>query len=65
MSEKSGDILMRLLPPAGWADVATKHDLANQAHLTHLEFRTVVSDLRGETFREFAAVRKELHATHS
>ena len=28
MGDERGDGLMSMLPPTGWADVATKHDLA-------------------------------------
>jgi hypothetical protein len=28
LGERPGDPLMEMLPPVGWADVATKHDLA-------------------------------------
>jgi hypothetical protein len=41
LGETPGDTLMELLPPVGWADVATKHDLAElEARLkSHLDVR--------------------------
>ncbi len=51
MDERAADGLMEMLPPVGWADVATKHDLAQ------LEQRI---DLRFE--RQFAELRAELHS---
>lgn len=40
LGEMPGDTLMELLPPVGWADVATKHDLARlEERLVELEAR--------------------------
>jgi hypothetical protein len=38
------DTLMELLPPTGWADVATKHDLAHQTELLQLRFDRYAAD---------------------
>ena len=45
MGQGPADTLMACLPPVGWADVATKHDLA---------------ELEGRMTKEFAMVRLEL-----
>jgi hypothetical protein len=42
---------MSLLPPVGWADVATKHDLAQLEGRIDARFDTLKSELRAEMFR--------------
>jgi hypothetical protein len=42
--------MMEHLPPVGWADVATKHDVERE-----------VAILRADMGKEFAGVRSELH----
>ncbi len=55
--DKAND-LMSLLPPVGWADVATKddlvllkQDLAQMESRIHAALGTLKSDLRAEMFR--------------
>ena len=37
---------MEMLPPTGWADVATRHDLDHLAEVLRLEFRADVANLQ-------------------
>lgn len=64
MSRSSADTLMGLLPPVGWADVATKHDLAELegrlvGRMDAMEHRIVSSmrqEINGMIFKMFAVV---------
>jgi hypothetical protein len=49
--------LMEYLPPVGWADVATKHDLAQLE--TRLDAR--IDGLRAELKADMTTLRAELH----
>ena len=46
---------MELLPPVGWADVATKQDISQLEERMNLRFDLQLSELRGE-------LRAEMHA---
>jgi hypothetical protein len=58
LSEEAADTLMELLPPVGWADVATKTDLQ---HLRD-ELKTDIQHLRDELKADIHALRNEFKA---
>jgi hypothetical protein len=59
------ETLMQLLPPVGWADVATTSDVESQGTALRSELTTLRSDLRGEMAElrgEMAELRGEIKA---
>lgn len=61
MSDDSAAVLMRLLPPVGWNDFATKQDLETLGKFMQLGFNNSLLELRNDMNTEFAAIRSELH----
>jgi hypothetical protein len=59
MGQERANTLMELLPGVGWADVATKQDLAHQAELLRHELRTELAGVR----KEMADLRTSLANT--
>jgi hypothetical protein len=58
LSEEAADTLMELLPPVGWADVATKTDLQ---HLRE-ELKADILNLRNEFKADILNLRNEFKA---
>lgn len=52
--------LMGLLPPVGWADVATKHDMDREHALLRSAMNHGFAELRGEMTQGFAQLRGEM-----
>lgn len=50
--EEVAATLMELLPPVGWADVATKRDLDHLRSELRSELRADMSELRADVHRE-------------
>ena len=53
MSDDSAAVLMRLLPPLGWNDFATKQDLETLGNFMQLGFNNSMLELRNEMRKEF------------
>jgi hypothetical protein len=52
--------LMAHLPPVGWADVATRHDVDHAATVLRSELEVGLAEVRTELATGLAAVRTEL-----
>ena len=59
LDEEAADTLMELLPPVGWADVATKTDLQ---HLRN-EMQADIKNLRDELKGDMRALQLTIEAT--
>ncbi|MCB1028733.1 MAG: hypothetical protein KDB24_13335 [Microthrixaceae bacterium] len=60
LGEAEGTTLMELLPPVGWAEVATKSDLSSQTVVLRSEFRADLErglrKLESKMFAQFLTV---------
>lgn len=58
MGRERAGVMMELLPPVGWGDVATKQDLAMGLENLRLFVHAEIADVR----TEIAGVRAEFHS---
>jgi hypothetical protein len=61
MSDDSAAVLMRLLPPVGWNDFATKQDLETLGKFMQLGFNNSLLEMRNDMSSEFVSLRKEMY----
>ena len=61
MGAKRAETMMKLLPPTGWGDVATRKDLEAHEALTR---RDLVANAAA-THHQFELVRKDIHLLES
>ena len=59
-SEEVAETLMDLLPPVGWADVATKRDLAQMESRLELRFESMHHRFEGELHRLEGELHRQL-----
>ena len=64
LGPESAETLMEMLPPVGWADVATKHDLAALEERMNLRFdlseQKMLAGFRGELLAQSNAISGQM-----
>jgi hypothetical protein len=64
LGPESAETLMEMLPPAGWADVVTKHDLAALEERINLRFdvseHKLLAAFRGELLAQSNAISGQM-----
>jgi hypothetical protein len=56
----AAETLMELLPPVGWADVATNRDLDQMAQQQRSELTAAFQDFRAEMHQEFGRLQQRI-----
>ena len=51
MGDKRAETMMKLLPPTGWGDVATRRDLEAHQRATELALASMKSDINAQIWR--------------
>lgn len=57
MGPERAAVMMDLLPPVGWSDLATKTDVA----MVRIEVKGEMAELRGEMAHGFARMQKHIY----